>query len=202
MLTRLKGTEMNDAVKTEVTKTVVKTSKPTILFSDLSLIETCLLQKGTTFASVDSITDPKMRKTGNRFLNQVLKHQTFQVCFGDDYESGVQRKADKEGLDVEFKAQPLKWGQHYRDSKFVIEYNGNFYLQCHVLKSNAVDYRWIESGTPLTADEVAELKTFFPPKKEGEVQPAEDKVIYRTVKVGNITEIRMLGVRFLRSKYI
>jgi len=193
---------MSKVEKTAVTsKTVVK-SIPTILFSDESLIQTCLLQKGTTFASVDSITEPRMRKTGNRFLGLVAKHQTFQVCFGDDYETGVQRKADQEGLDIEFVAQPLKWGRHYRDSKFVIEHKDNFYLQCRVLKSNAVEYRWIESGIPLTADEVAELKTFFPQKKEGERQPAEDKVIYRTVKVGNLTEIRMFGVRFLRSKYI
>ena len=182
----------------DVEKTVVK-GTPTILFSDASIIATCMLQKGTTFASVDSITNPRMNKTGNPYIGRVVKFQTFQVCFGDDYEAGVQRKADKEGLDVVFKAQPLKWGTHYNGSAFVIEHKGEFYLQCRVLKSNEVEYRWAESGNPLTEAEVVDLKSFIPPKKEGERQPAEDKVIYRTVKVGNITEIRMWGVRFMRA---
>jgi hypothetical protein len=196
VLTRLKGTEMD--TKVTENKVVVK-GTPTILFSDESLIATCLLQKGTTFASVDSVTDPRMNKTGNPFIGRVLKHQTFQVCFGDDYEAGVQRKADKAGLDVIFEAQPLKWGSHYQNSKFVIEHKGQFYLQCRVLKSNTVEYRWATSGTPLTDAEVVELKRFIPDKAEGTRQPAEDKVIYRTVKIENITEIRMWGVRFVRA---
>ncbi len=179
-------------------KTVVKPI-PTILFSDISLIETCMLQKGTTFAEVHSVTDPRMNKTGNRFLGSVEKLGRMNVCFGDNYEAGVQRKADKEGLDTEFKAQPLKWGQHYRDSAFVIEHKGKFYLQCRVLQSHEVEYRWIESGKPLSEADVAEMKTFFPPKREGSRQPAEDKVIYRTVKVENIKQIQMYGVRFLRA---
>lgn len=178
-------------------KTVVKPT-PTILFSNESLVATCLVQKGMTFAEISSVTAPKMKKTGNRFIGQVGKYQTMNVGFGDDYEKGVQRKADKEGLDIEFKAQPLKWGKHYRDSKFVIEHKGNYYLQCRVLRSDDVEYRWLESGTPLTDAEVTELKSFIPPKKEGTRQPATDKVIYRTIKIPNITEIRMHGVRFLR----
>jgi hypothetical protein len=192
----------NKTDKTAVTgKTVVK-SIPTILFNDESLIATCLLQKGTTFAGIDSITDPKMRKTGNRFLGAVDKIQTMEVQTGDFYERGVQKKADQEGLDVQFVAQPLKWGKHYQDSAFVIEHKGNFYLQCRVLNSSSVIYRWRESGIDLTDAEVAELKTFFPPKREGTRQPAEDKVIYRTIKVCNLVELRMYGVRFKRANHM
>jgi len=185
--------------KTAVThKSVVKTI-PIILFSDMSLVETCLLQRGTTFAEVSSVTIPKMNKTGNDMYGLIEKYGRMNVVIGDDYEKGVQRKADNEDIDVKFVAQPLKWGQHYKDSKFVIEHKGNFYLQCRILKSHDVEYRWIESGTPLTEAEVVEMKKFFPPKKEGSRQPAKDKVIYRTVKVGNLTELRMYGVRFQRA---
>lgn len=180
-------------------KTVVKPT-PTILFNDESLISTCVLQKGTTFAEISSVTDPRMNKTGNRFLGLVSKHGRMNVMFGDNYEAGVQRKADKEGLDTVFVAQPLKWGKHYRDSAFVIEHKGNFYLQCRVLASHEVEYRWIQSGTLLNEAEVLEMKSFFPKKSEGSRQPAQDKVIYRTLKVCNITKIQMFGIRFLRLK--
>ncbi len=184
-----------------VAKTVVKTI-PTILFSDTSLVETCLLQKGATFAEIEMVTTPRMNKTGNRFIGLVEKFGRMNIMIGDEYAKGVQRKADKEGLDVVFVPQPQKWNHHVGNSKFVLKHNDrdDYYLQCRVLASHDVEYRWIESGTPLTEAEVVEMKSFFPPKREGTAQPAKDKVIYRSPKVENITKIKMNGVRFVRAK--
>lgn len=194
---------MSNAEKTStIEKTVVKKTTPTILFNDESLIATAMLQKGTTFAEITTVTDPRMLKTNNPMIGLVEKIGVANVMTGDDYEKGVQKKADKEGLDTVFEAQPLSWGSHYKESKFIIEHKGNFYFQCRVLASHSVQYRWIASKIALTDSEVKTLKTFLPKKSEGAFQPAKDKVIYRTFKVCNITEIKMYGVRFQRANHI
>jgi len=195
---------MSSKTETAVkSKTVVKAT-PVILFSDKSLVETCLLQKGATFAEIESITIPRMNKTGNTFFGLVEKFGRMNVMIGDDYATGVQKKADKENLDITFVPQPQNWNHHVGNSKFVLKHNDreDYYLQCRVLASHEVIYRWIKSGKDLTEAEVVDMKNFFPPKREGTAQPAKDKVIYRSPKVENITAIKMHGVRFQRANHI
>jgi hypothetical protein len=170
--------------------------EPAIVCGPVGLVDVIFNQKSATFLSVVSNTECRMNKTGNPYYGLVRKVQKFTGMVGDQYEKGVQKKADKEGLDVEFKAQPLRWGEHWRGHESIIYHNGKFYLQVRVLQSNNVEYQW-NDGTPLTEKEELAIREFFPQKKEGTRQPAEEKVIYRTVSVENITEVRMMGIRFV-----
>ena len=183
--------------KTAVTKSTVKVN-PTILCLGDSLVDIVFNQKSATFIGIRSNTECRMNKTNNPHYGKVRKIGYWGGMVCDIYENGVQRKADKEGLNVEFKAQELKWGHHWRGHKSIIEHKGSFYLQIRVENPIKTVYVWNDGkDTPLTKDEIAEIKEFFPPKREGASQPAEDKIVYRTVKVENITEFSMNGVRFV-----
>ena len=186
-------------MKTTVKKTTVKTTIPTVVFDDQSLVDTLLNVNMSVFAEVTAITDPRMNKTGNSFLGQVEKISKMNVNFGGIYKNAVEKKMEKEGIEGDYEPAPLQWGQHYRDSRVIIEHKGNFYAQMRPLRADVVSYRWKDSKRELTEEEIKEIKVFFPKKKEGSRQPTEEKVIIRTIKIPNIREIRMNGIRYQRG---
>ena len=187
----------------ETTKTVkqktVETTVPTVVFDDESLIKILLDIDMSTFAEVTAITEPKMRKTDNPFFGRVEKISKMNVNFGGIYKNAVEKKMEKEGIEGNYEPAPLKWGQHYRDSRVIIEHKGNYYAQLRPLRADYVSYRWAENLKEMTEQEIQEMKTFFPQKKEGSRQPAENKVIIRTIKIKNIREIRMDKTRYQRG---
>ncbi len=177
-----------------------KTTIPTVVFNNESLVEILLDIDMSTFAEVTAITEPKMRKTNNdKFFGKVEKISKMNVNFGGIYKNAVEKKMEKEDIEGNFEPAPLQWGQHYRDSRVIIEHKGNFYVQMRPLRADYVSYRWAESLKEMTEQEIQEMKTFFPAKKEGSRQPAENKVIIRAIKIKNIREIRMSGIRYQRG---
>ncbi len=188
----------------ETTKTVKKTVEttvpPTVVFDDKSLVEILLNINMSTFAEVTAITEPKMRKTGNdKFLGKVEKISKMNVNFGGIYKNAVENLMGKEEVEGNYEPAPLQWGQHYRDSRVIIEHKGNFYAQMRPLRADHVSYRWAENLKEMTEKEIQEMKTFFPQKREGSRQPTEKKVIIRTIKIKNIREIRMDKTRYQRG---
>lgn len=80
-----------------------------------------------------------------------------------------------------FKSAGLPWGEYVADSKCIIlhtpkskadggtsEFAGKegHYLQVAVINYADPVYRWKDSGKDLTADELAEMKTFITPKRD------------------------------------
>ncbi len=177
----------------------VETTVPTIVFDNESLVETLLNINMSTFAEVTAITEPKMRKTNNPFFGLVEKISKMNVNFGGIYKNAVEKKMEKEEIEGNFEPAPLQWGQHYRDSRVIIEHKGNYYAQLRPLRADHVSYRWAESLKEMTEQEIQEMKTFFPAKREGSRQPSENKVIIRTIKISNIREIRMDKTRYQRG---
>lgn len=188
------------AVKdTKVVGKVVAKPIPCIVFTN-DMLRILLHNIGcSVFAEVVMVTEPGMRKTNNNFLGKVEKVCRLNVNFGGIYKKAVEKKMSKEDIEGEFTPAPLPWGKHWEGSKIIIEHNGNFYAQMRPMRADAVIYRWKDTKEELNETDLAELKTFFPVKKEGSRQPAEDKVIIRTVKLQNIREIRMLGIRYQRG---
>jgi hypothetical protein len=201
---------MKMTTKTQTTKTITP-QVPTIVFDDKGLISILLHINMSKFAEVTAITEPKINKSKKvekdgkieKVLNTkffgIEKISKMNVNFGGIYKNAVEKKMEKEGIEGDYTPAPLSWGQHYRDSRVIIEHKGNFYAQLRPLRADFVSYRWAENKEDMTEEEIKEMKTFFPKKKEGTRQPSKDKVIIRTIKISNIREIRMNKTRYQRG---
>ena len=64
-----------------------------------------LAKRGAVMAELHTSTEPKMRKTNNPFFGGVRKVSAVNVTFGANYQSAVNRRMDKEGVEGEFKAE-------------------------------------------------------------------------------------------------
>jgi hypothetical protein len=143
--------------------------------------------KGTTAISVDALTYPDLKKTGNPYVG-ASKACTMSGLIGFDYQNSVNRMAAKEGAG-ERTASHRAWGTLTPDRLFV-EHKGTFYLQ---LKSQA-------ASDPIYRDvygvEIPEssIKPFLPKKYKSSTQAdLEGEICVRDVKVVNLQTVRMLG---------
>lgn len=73
--------------------------------------EKILSRKGATFVSVILETEPKMKKTNNKFYGKVKKISRISGIINFDYETAVNRRLEKEGKEPKFKAQQ-SWHRH------------------------------------------------------------------------------------------
>ena len=203
----------------ETTKTTQKTTKttvpPTIVFDDKSLIKTLMTEiSGATPAEVTYVVAPNARKTDNPyydkpnktwFIEKVVKCNGF---FGTDYEKGVQKASS----DQDFKAQEHKWARHWRNSKIVmvnkkevewIDENGDtrpiadpnptkYYAAFRPLRADDVFYRFVDSKEGLTEEQTKEYKSFISPRESS-------PIVWRTISIVNIREIRMNKIRYQRG---
>jgi hypothetical protein len=144
--------------------------------------------KGTTFVSIDTDTEPRMRKTGNPYHGKVRKLNTMTGCVGFDYENSVNRLASKEGAS-EREAKSRKWGTLTSDRLFV-EHKGNFYVQMKVESSDTPRY----IGNDGTEIDVELLRPFLQKSGKSSTQSDLDgEVIVRDVKMVNVKSMRFKG---------
>lgn len=103
-----------------------------------------------------------------------------------------------------FKSAGLSWGNYFVDkrsgetSRVIIENTPKsgrwkdrygFYMQVAVMHSTEPIYRWKDTETELTEDEIAEMKTYFPKKKEGARQGLVKPYIIRSPRLETIDSI-------------
>lgn len=147
--------------------------------------------KGTMAVSVDAVTVPDMRKTGNPYIGRVLKHCTMNGLIGFDYENAVNNQAKREGLAGEREAKPRQWGVLTPDRLFVT-HKGSYYLQMKV--QSASDPVYFLDGKEIA---VETIKGFMPVKKASSTQEGlEKEVIVRDVKLENVKGIRFNGADY------
>lgn len=154
--------------------------------------------KGVTFVSIDTVTDPRMKKTNNPFLG-AMKHQTLTGAIGYDYEKGVNRLAEKEGKFDGRQAKERAWGFVTDDMFFVCkdkhENEGGTigYLRMRVTACS--NQRFILNGQEI---EKEKLEFFLPAVKKSSTQSdLNGEVIARDIAFDSIKVIRMLGDEFL-----
>ncbi len=104
-----------------------------------------------------------------------------------------------------FESDGLPWGAYVDDSKCIIEhtpksgvfaYSKGFYIQVAVMHSADPVYRWKESGDLMTDDKIAEMKTFFPVKKDGGKQGLAKPYIIRSPRWETIENVSLKGVNY------
>ncbi len=149
-------------------------------------IDLLSLRGGATPVTVLTVTEPRLKKTGNPFVG-VTRETRRNGFVGGSYESIANNKREREGEARDFEAHPLPWGRHY--NRYFIEHKGSFYLKVFPVTTGveSVDIWRDEAGNVLSVDD---LKPFFPKKSEN-----RGNVEWRTVKVDNIYEITLDGER-------
>lgn len=149
---------------------------------------------GTTIATIETVTDARLKKTGNPFKN-VRKFARLSVIFGFDYEKSVNNQRAREGNEEVFSSGPRRWGSvEQRDNGSrtpIVEKDGEYYLSCKVQNTITVEYR-DEEGTIIPEEQLAD---FLPKNSSNQNQGLEKPVEIRTFKVTNIRSIRAFGIR-------
>lgn len=146
--------------------------------------------------SVDTVTIPSMRKTGNPYVGAV-KVQTMNGLIGFDYANAVNNQLAREDNDNAFEFVPhtRKWGV-LMDNRNMVEHKGKYYLQMKV-QSLSGKPRYMMDGQEIDS---ALVKPFLQEKSKVGTQAAvgiEKEVIVRDVELGNIRAIRMDGEEYV-----
>jgi hypothetical protein len=150
--------------------------------------------KGSTFASLDTITEVKLKGgKKNPMLGRVTKHtvgnrvQLFTSHKG--YMNMVNRRLEAEGKVANFEPKPLPWGARIEDSP-LIEHNGKFYLQMIFQKGGTSTYMLDNKPIDKALIEGLDEKDITAGRTGLEDSNA---IVVRTFALDSIREIRMMG---------
>jgi hypothetical protein len=152
-------------------------------------IREAITNKGATFFSATTVTDARLKKTGNPF-GKVLKHSRVNGIIGFDYEAGVNRLAAKEGKEAR-EAKPRAWGEISEDKIFV-EHKGATYLRTRIERTlEEPRYFREDNGEELTKEQVA---PFLPAKRKSSTQAdLEGEIVECDYKLESLTQLKLGG---------
>ena len=147
-----------------------------------AMIEMIRNQKGCTFATIESNTDPKPLKSCP--FGKVEKITRQNVMIGFDYSNAVNNQRTREAIEQEFKAAPRWWG--VRVDLKTVEHKGSTYLTTATLNHFSTVYK--ADGQVIDSEVI---KPHLPKKSSSSRQETEKQVIYRDFKAESIKEITM-----------
>ena len=117
-------------------------------------------------------------------VKKVVKNATGVIYSAPHYEKEVNKRLAEEGKKPNFKANERKWGKRVGNLP-IIEHNGTYYLEVFFTDKGDVYYTVDDEKT--NKDEIEGLPEY---KGEGEQGGIENKIIIRTVKFDNITDLK------------
>jgi len=157
--------------------------------------------QGTTFAGIETLTDARAKKTGNKY-GEIRKLCRSVVSIGADYQTGVNNEAMRQGnKSPDFVAEPLPYGEWLSYGK-LIQHKGEIQIRTQTApgqraRQGAKVLGYFDSkGNKLSFDDV---KQFLPApvssNRQSEVlSPDVKKQIYpRNYKLESILKIRVYG---------
>ena len=155
------------------------------------------INKGTFGITMVTATEPKMRKTSNRFFGRVVKlTYTTNVALGYDYASYIVAKLKREGIVTsveEVRAEKPK-GKTWFENPYLLVADKDetqFYLRCYYRPNTKEKNVWLVDGRLATDEEIAEVKTFIQTSSSSKKQSDlglsdENQVIVRDYKLENV----------------
>lgn len=149
----MRQTKKSNEMNTTNTNTIAATAIDTAIIGILSTIN------NGSFVGVESVTTPKMRKTGNPFNGRLVQKVTNQVLqFGYSYENAVVRRSG----DKEFTAEPLAWGEWLIPNK-VITHKDKLYVRLYKVDNEKCvsNTMYLIDGIIATEEEEAIIKQFL-----------------------------------------
>lgn len=154
--------------------------------------------EGATFVGMDTETPVKL-KGGKKNPQQgrvtkVMRGaqvMSFSNTNGSAYAAMVKRRLEQEGKDADsFEVGARAWGERIAGTPFV-EHKGNHYLEVIFLTAGETEYQL--DGQPVQEVDIEGL----PDKPESNGQGGlERKVVIRTFKLENVTELRAYGLQW------
>lgn len=144
--------------------------------------------KGAKPATIVAVTDVKMNKKGNPYVDRATKMVVSNVFINFIYANSVNKALIKQGDEATFVPKARKWGQHIAGTP-LIEHNGNFYLECRFL--NATHPVYMVDGQIV---DKSILEPFIAEKSSNADHQGLDKeneIIVRDFKLINIREIKI-----------
>ena len=149
-----------------------------------------------TFVGVHSLTEPKMRKTGNPFNGHLVQKMSVQTLqWGYNYENAVNNRIDG---DKEFVAEPLKWGEWLVPNK-VITHKGNLYARFYKVDNEncKVNTYYLIDGVIADDEQEKTIKSFLiapsESARQAEVGLTEHQVKPRDFKFSSIIGLSCKG---------
>lgn len=148
-----------------------------------------------TFVHIKTLTDARLRKTGNPFPN-VAKLTEMTVILNTEYASGVKNQLKREDKDAAtyvpgVNTMPLEFGPN---NNFIGSFKGKFAIQYRPFDNSRPTVQYLNEGK-LIAKEV--IEPFLPkknekPNEEGR-QGTEKEIMWRKTYVENILEMTIDG---------
>lgn len=84
------------------------------------------------FVSIETITEVKMNKRNNPFYGRVTKHYSGVVQIGYSYQNSVNNRLEKIGIERDFVADSLPWGEWVKGlENKVLTHKGEYYLRVY-----------------------------------------------------------------------
>lgn len=153
--------------------------------------------KGTTFVSVDTITEVKL--TGGKSnplqgrvqkLTRGANVMVFNSTEQNGYENMIKRRMLEEGKDPStFTLGKRAWGQRIDQSPF-IDHNGKKYIECIFISPGKTSY--LVDGVETDKDEIQGIpENKENPDSQGGI---ENKVVIRTFALDSVQAMRINGV--------
>ena len=138
------------------------------------------VEKGE-FVNIESVTNVKMKKTGNPYYNSVVKKSNKNVRCLTDYEKRVQNKTEN----PEFQSAP-NWFVHISPCVVKHRNNDNTYFMYETFEGQSVRNEFIHNGQPIDKEVI---QPFLPTYNDREVQVF-------TISTDNIKKLSYKGVRY------
>lgn len=161
------------------------------------IMELDKIGRGTMNISFTSITIPKFRKTGFPYKNLYKVKQTTGKI-GTDYQAGVNRQREKEGVEGEFKAQSSSVIKERLSPSVGITFKGNAVLIYKPASdasntSNQSFYFAETQDGQIQEVEKETIKPFLPSYVPPQSQGVEKTITYLTYSFSNIIGMKIEG---------
>lgn len=152
--------------------------------------------KGALPVTMAGYTVPDMRKTNNPFFGRVKKRSHLNGMINWIYQNSVNYQRVREDKEPDFVPMPRRWGQRLEKSPFVA-HNDTLYLEVKVQR--LLEYRYYVDGREATAEEVEQIESFLPKRKEGRRQELDKVQILRDYTLENIEQITLNGRTYVQE---
>lgn len=137
------------------------------------------------------------KKTGNDLFGRVIKLSGWGFDLNADYSRKVNLQLQREGKEMNFEALPT-WAEPINKVVYrKVDEPTKLYMSVFPMPNFGQFTAYFVDNRPATAEEVAQIKSFLPVKKESEGRQGTDKKIeIRRPLLSNILTISLQGKRY------
>lgn len=139
-----------------------------------------------TVIGVHTLTEPKMRKTGNPYYGNCQRLARRNGFIGVEYQNCANNIREREGQERDFVAGPLPWG--VRVNRYFNTHNDRIYLKFYPVPGTLEDQWQTLTGQVIPAEEVTPHLV-----SSGGFCP------WRTVALDNILQVNLDGEVYVLS---